>query len=115
MIHKITYMIKKFNAEDPWILANNPSVFTQEELDLIVTPYNEFLKNFPGKISSTINDININTKTIEICFSSLEDLYNYDENDDEIKTSFLSLRDRKMNELNISYELIKRITLETEK
>lgn len=74
---KIIVTVTK-RENDPWILLKKDivnQVFTQDEIDLIIRPYIDYLKSMPGYLydQSSVT-INGNTAISEIVFDTNENL-----------------------------------------
>jgi len=45
----------------PWIdIDEYPNYFTQQEIDDVINPYSDFLRNLPGLLSITVEEVNGN-------------------------------------------------------
>jgi hypothetical protein len=65
------------NGNKPWILdSQQQDYFTQEEIDDIIIPYTEYMKNLPGALSIDIKEVNNTLLTIELEYDTEENLQN---------------------------------------
>lgn len=115
---KIVVTIKK-KPGDPWVLTHPsmestwPQYFTQQEIDEIIKPYNEYLRNMPGYIAADSSfTIEGDTATSVGMFSipqlaagAFGILRSTANEDSPIVLARNKLVKDKMNELGISYEV----------
>lgn len=58
-------------STDPWILLTDATLFTQEEMDNVVTPYTNFVKSLTGNQGLT-TDINGDTAVFTWTYDTME-------------------------------------------
>jgi hypothetical protein len=68
----ITRTLSK-RSNDPWITTSNTSIFTQQEMDSVITPYLNFLNSLPGFQANNYTETFLNdTYTTIMCFDADE-------------------------------------------
>jgi hypothetical protein len=72
----LTITITKGAESQPWIRFNSPtdvsSMFTQDEINSILIPNRDYIRNLPGWQNSTVSDINVLTMMIIHTFDTIE-------------------------------------------
>jgi len=64
------------NGTKPWILdSQRQEYFTQEEINNIIIPYTEYVKNLPGALSIDVQEVD-NTLVVKQEFDTQENLNN---------------------------------------
>lgn len=65
------------NGTKPWILDDQrQDYFTQEEINDIIIPYEEYMKNLPGAISIEIKEVDNSSLVVKLEYDTEENLQN---------------------------------------
>ena len=93
------------NGTKPWILdSQQQDYFTQEEIDDIIIPYTEYMKNLPGAISIDIEEVNNALLVVKLEYDTEENLQNAlaEQKENSIVKRRNDLYKSKMNELGLT-------------
>ena len=93
------------NGTKPWILdSQQQDYFTQEEIDDIIIPYTEYMKNLPGAISIDIEEVNNALLVVKLEYDTEENLQNAlaEQKENYIVKRRNDLYKSKMNELGLT-------------
>jgi hypothetical protein len=65
------------NGNKPWILdSQQQDYFTQEEINDIIIPYKQYMKNLPGALSIDIEEVDSTLLVVKLEYDTEENLQN---------------------------------------
>lgn len=89
----------------PWILdSQQQDYFTQEEINDIIIPYTEYMKNLPGAISIEVEEVDTTLLIVKLEYDTEENLQNAlaEQKENNIVKRRNDLYKSKMNQLGLT-------------